>query len=136
MKTLTAAVFLVITLHHVAVGQTTLTLQQCYELARDHYPMIKQHALVQKTAAYSIENASKGRLPQIRIGGQATYQSDVTRIPVEMPGVERLSKDQYRIFGEVSQTLFHGGMVTARKQLEEASAAVETEQVEVDLYQV
>lgn len=119
-----------------AAGQTALTLEQCYERAEANYPLVRQRELIERTGEFSIENAAKGSLPQISIGGQATYQSEVTMIPLEMPGIEPLSKDQYRIFGEVSQTLYNGGLVSARRELEEATAESEERKFEVELYQV
>jgi outer membrane protein TolC len=83
-----------------------------------------------------MENASKGHLPQLTLAGQATYQSDVTRIPIEMPGIVPLDKDQYRIFAEVSQTLYHGGMINDQVRAEGLNAAVDQGQLAVDLYQV
>jgi len=120
----------------LARGQATLTIEECYERAEANYPLIAQRALVEKTRSFSIENAAKGYLPQLAIGGQATYQSDVTQIPLEMPGIEPLDKDQYRIFGEISQTLYHGGMVAELKKTEEMNAATESQKVEVELYQL
>ena len=115
-------------------GQNKLTLDECYERAEKNYPSIRLKELLQKTKQFSIENAANGYLPQITIGGQATYQSEVTQIPVEMPGVEPLSKDQYKIFGEISQTLYHGGVVKHQKQLEELNGIVEEEKLAVELY--
>lgn len=117
-----------------ARSQDTLTVVECYERAEANYPLIAQRGLIEKTGTFTVENASKGYLPQISIGGQATYQSDVTRIPVEMPGVAPLSKDQYRIFGEISQNLYHGGVVREQKRAEEVNAAIESGKLEVDIY--
>src|SRR3989337_3585923 len=82
-------------------AQTTdcVSLEDCYNLARQNYPLIKQQELIQKSKKYSIENISKGYLPQFAINGQATYQSDVTEIPVKLPNttIPSLSKDQYKI---------------------------------------
>ena len=65
-----------------------LSLEKCYQLAEQHYPAAKQKNLIVLTREYSIENARKGYLPQINMAGQATYQSDVTGIPVHFPGVD------------------------------------------------
>jgi len=45
------------------------------------------------------------------VNGQATYQSDVTSIPVKIPGmnIEAPSKDQYKLTAELSQILYDGG---------------------------
>lgn len=135
MKTLSTFIF-VFVLSPIVRGQTTLTLGECYERAEANYPLIRQKQLLRQTAEFSMDNASKGRLPQITLGGQATYQSEVTRIPLEMPGVEPLDKDQYRIFGEISQTLYHGGLVGEQVRAEEMKGQVEEGKLATELYQV
>jgi outer membrane protein TolC len=114
----------------------TLTLEDCYRLARQNYPLLKQKQLISKSKEYSIENASKGYLPQFSINGQATYQSDVTEIPVKIPNttIPTISKDQYKIYTEVNQTIFDGGIIKMQKQSIEANAVVEDQKLEVELY--
>jgi len=65
-----------------------LTFEQAYSLAQQNYPLIRQKQLVQRTATLTIENIDKGFLPQFSISGQATYQSDVTSVPVSIPGIK------------------------------------------------
>ena len=55
-----------------------LNLQKAYDLAQKNYPVTKQSGLIEQTASLTIDNLSKGYLPQITLSGQATYQSDVT----------------------------------------------------------
>jgi outer membrane protein TolC len=120
-----------------AFGQG-LTLDKCHELARQNFPLIKQKELLVKSKDYSVANAHSGFLPQLSLSGQVTYQSDVTKIPISFPGVdiEPLSKDQYRIFGEISQALYDGGTIKQQSATAEANAKVEDERVEVELYKV
>lgn len=122
----------------VQAQDNRLTLNQAYDLARQNYPAIKQKNLVHQTAALTIENLSKGYLPQLTISGQATYQSDVTSVPVEIPGlkIEAPSKDQYKIQAELSQLLYDGGSTAAQKSVQNANALVEDQKAEVDLYKV
>jgi len=115
-----------------------LTLEECYSLAQEHYPLTKQRELISRSMEYSVQNVSKGYLPQLNINGQAGYQSDVTQIPVQLPGMDIpvISKDQYRLYGEVMQTLYDGGQIRRRKQAEAANAMVDMQQLEVELYQL
>src|SRR5690606_21872125 len=78
----------------------SLTIEECYTLAEQNYPLVRQRDLIEKSKGYSIENVLSGNLPQIAINGQATYQSDVTAVPVRIPGqeIEPLSKDQYKLY--------------------------------------
>ena len=119
-----------------AHSQVSLSLEECYARAEENYPLIRQRDLIRRTSAATLENVSRGSWPQVSIGGQATYQSDVTRIPLEMPGVVPLSKDQYRVYAEVSQTVYHGGMVGIQKQNENIGAAVDNQKLSVELYQI
>jgi outer membrane protein TolC len=114
----------------------TLTLEQVCDSARVHYPMTKQKQLVQQTASISIDNLRKSYLPQVNINGQASYQTDVTKISIPVPGIviEPLSKDQYKLTADISQVLYDGGMVKQQQQLQQLNAAVEDQKLEVELY--
>jgi outer membrane protein TolC len=121
-----------------AQDSTTLTLDKAYHLAQENYPLIRQKNLVRQTASLSIENISKGFLPQLNISGQATYQSEVTSVPVKIPGIdiEEPAKDQYKITAELSQLLYDGGATAAQKNVQNVNALVEEQRAEVDLYKV
>jgi len=64
--------------------QAQLTLDECQALARENYPLIKQHGLIEQTTDYSVANAMKAWLPQVSFSAQATYQSDVAAFPDQM----------------------------------------------------
>ncbi|WP_317897589.1 TolC family protein [Aurantibacillus circumpalustris] len=115
-----------------------ITLEECYSLAKQNYPLVKQRDLIHKSKEYSVQNISKGYFPQIAINGQATYQSEVTALPIKLPGVDvpSLSKDQYKIYGEINQPLYDGGMVKQQKRMQEASGVVEEQKLEVELYKL
>lgn len=113
-----------------------LTLEECYRLAKENYPLVKQRSLIEKTSDYNIENIAHGLLPQFNFTGQATYQSAVTKILVKIPGMDipELNKDQYKAYGEVSQLLYDGGITRQQKLLQEANRKVEEQKLEVQFY--
>ena len=115
-----------------------LTLDKAYELARAHYPVIRQSALVKQSADYSIENLQKSFLPQLSLSGQASYQSDVTKVAISLPGfsIEPPSKDQYKVVADLNQLVYDGGLVREQKNLQQLQAAVETQKAEVELYKL
>jgi outer membrane protein TolC len=115
-----------------------LDLQQAYELARKNYPAIKQKELVKRTADISIENLQKGFLPQLSLSGQATYQSDVTEVPIKVPGftIESPSKDQYKVVADVNQLIYDGGSTKQQKVLQHLNATVEDQKIEVEMYKL
>jgi outer membrane protein TolC len=125
---------------HLQAQSRPLTIREAYQLARKNYPMIRQQGLIEKTRDYSVSNAAKGYLPQFTVQGQATYQSAVTefKLPVSIPGVEfpTISKDQYKVYGELNQTIYDGGNVRTQVRSHEANAQVESQKLEVELYKL
>lgn len=115
-----------------------LTLDSAWLLARSHYPVLRDKQLIQKTAQLTLSNLQKGFLPQFTLSGQATYQSDVTRVPVSLPGfqIESPAKDQYKVLADVNQLLYDGGQIKQQKLVQAQSARVEEEKVEVELHQL
>ena len=116
----------------------SLSLQKAYELAEKNYPLIKQRELIKQTSEYSEENLGKGFLPQINLSGHATYQSAVTQVKLPAPGIfiEPLSKDQYRILGDVNQLIYDGGAIKQQKGIQYLSDEVEQQKIEVELYKL
>ncbi len=115
-----------------------LTLADCHKLAEQNYPLIKQRELIAKTAEYTIANIQKGYLPQLSVNGQATYQSEVTAVPIRIIGVKIpiLSKDQYKLYGELDQVVYDGGEISGQKQLQRANEAINQQQLQAELYQL
>ena len=118
--------------------QSPLTLEDAYQQARANYPLIKQKDLIKQTAEINISNLQKGHLPQISLSGQATYQSDVTKIDVSLPGFDfnPPSKDQYKAVADVSQTIYDGGIIKQQKQAAKLTEELEEQRVEVELYKL
>ncbi len=119
-----------------AQSPTRLTLDQCYKLARQNYPLIKQKELLAKSLEFTIANVQSGHLPQVTIGAQATYQSEVTRLPGPAILVEPLSKDQYKVFGEINQNIFDGGLVKSQATIQRANSQIEQQKLEVELFKI
>jgi outer membrane protein TolC len=122
----------------LGLAAQSLSLDSCYALARRNYPLVQQFDLIEKSKELSLENASKGYLPQLAVNGQATYQSEVTSLPISFPGlnVPELSKDQYRLFGEVNQPLTDLLFVKEQQDLIRANSAVESQKIEVELHKL
>ena len=124
-------------------AQETLTIFQCYGLARENYPKIHQYGLINQTEQYQLSNIGKTWLPQLAINAQASYQSDVTELPFNgkqisslLPGTDIpvLSKDQYRIVAQIDQTLWDGGNSQSSKASAKAKAETERKSLESELY--
>lgn len=112
-----------------------LTLEACYRAARENYPLVRQFDLIERTKDFTVENATKSYFPQLGFSGKASYQSDVTKMPFSIPGVEfGLDKDQYQLVLELNQTIWDGGAVRNRKEEARAKSEVQKGQLEVNLY--
>ena len=120
------------------------TLEECQQAAERNYPLIRQYDLIDKTTDLTVANIQKGWLPQISASAQATYQSDVASFPEQFQqlyqqmglDMKGLSKDQYRVGIDVSQTVFDGGMIKSQKIIAREQGKVQAAQNEVNLYQV
>lgn len=112
-----------------------LTLEACYRAARENYPLVRQFDLIERTKDFTVENATKSYFPQLSFSGKASYQSDVTKMPFSIPGVEfGLDKDQYQLVLELNQTIWDGGAVRNRKEEARAKSEVQKGLLEVNLY--
>jgi outer membrane protein TolC len=120
----------------LAQAPNRLTVEECFTLAKNNYPLLKQMDLIEKTREYTIENISKGNLPQFTFYGNASYQSDVTEAPSAAIGIGKISKDQYKIYTEVYQSLTDSRTIKQKKELANANAATEQQKLEVELYKL
>ena len=119
-----------------------LTLDECRQLAREHYPEIRQYDLIRKTESYTLSNAARAWIPQLVLSAQATWQTDVPNFPdeltsmlawqgVEIPGLEQ---DQYKVALELNQTIWDGGKSAADRRIARAEAAEQRTAADVELY--
>ncbi len=124
-------------------GFAQITIEECYRKAQANYPLIKQYDLIEKTREYNLSNANKGYLPQIMFSAKATWQSDVTQLPVDFSrlgihgmSVPALSRDQYGATIEVNQTLWDGGAIESQKDGIRTASEVEKKNNEVNIYSI
>jgi outer membrane protein TolC len=119
-------------------AQEKIFLDSCYAWARSNYPNLKQAGIRNEITGLQKENIKANYLPQISLNGQATYQSDVTgiNIPQSNISIPRPSKDQYKAFAEIQQSIWDGGLTAANIRLEEAILLNHLNQLEVELYRL
>ncbi|MEZ4911540.1 MAG: hypothetical protein R2774_11855 [Saprospiraceae bacterium] len=89
----------------VGIGQKTVTLESCLQSYDMHSPYKMQSAAIEDIAKTKMDLYNTSLRPQASVIGQATYQSDVTGIPINIPGINPLSKDQYRAYLDVNQSI-------------------------------
>ena len=120
----------------LATAQETLTLEECYELAHKNYPLAKQSTLIRQKSVLEIESVNKAKLPKVDLNAQATYQSEVIGLPIAIPGMEPINKDQYRATLDINQNIYNGGTINANARVKAAQSKTQQQQVEVNLYQL
>lgn len=120
------------------LAQEAVTLEQCRIWARENNPVLKQLELYQQILALKTENNATSYLPQVNLNGQATYQSDVTKVDISIPNMKipSVGKDQYKLYLDFKQTIWDGGISKAKAAIDQAENAGNLQQTEVELYQV
>ena len=135
---------LILSLMILPMMVTAQTLEECQQAAERNYPLIRQYGLIEKTTELTVANIQKGWLPQVSASAQATYQSDVVAFPEQMQSVYQqmglnmkgLTKDQYRVGIDVSQTIYDGGTISSQKAVAREQGKVQAAQNEVNIYNV
>ncbi|MDO1499168.1 hypothetical protein Q2T40_02395 [Winogradskyella maritima] len=60
-------------------------------------------------------------MPQFNLDAQATYQSEVTEVPIPNLDINSLNNDQYRATLTANQLLYNGGRIKASQELQNSS---------------
>ncbi|MGM0625918.1 MAG: TolC family protein [Bacteroidota bacterium] len=137
-KLLSISVFLL--LAGMLSAQNFMSLDTCYARLERNYPLMKNAALVSKAVDLKLKSLNTNYLPQLSLGGQASWQSDVPEINLgidnpmfdfDMPEVP---KDQYKLNAELSQVIWDGGATSAAREIESAAARLEKQNLRVTLY--
>jgi len=117
-------------------SQQQITLDGCYNLLANNYPLVKQSELFEQQNELEVDAIATEKLPQLILSAQATYQSEVIEVPIPNSGIEPLNKDQYRATLSINQLIYNGGKIDATSNLKVAQLETKKQQVEVSLYQL
>lgn len=132
----TITIFFLLFLSFNAFAQKTLTIDKCYLSARLNYPTLKQKPFNDSLSGYKLNNYDIGYLPKISFGAQVSYQSDVTKLNINVPFINMpdINKDRYQITMGVNQLIYDGGNINSFKDIEKNSLQVDQQKIEVELY--
>lgn len=123
-----------------AFSQTVRSLDECLTAADAYLPLTRQTPLIEASNRAAQTNLKRNYWPQISLNGQATWQTDVTSLPIKisLPGFEvpTISQDQYRLTLEVAQTIWDGGQNSGLRAVQESQTGVELQKVAVDRFNV
>lgn len=117
-------------------GQAVLSLDDCYNLLDKNYPLAQQKALLEKQNKIDLEVINKAYLPQFEVSVKATYQSDVTAVPIHIPGVNIPipNKDQYRATLTANQLIYQGGLIETQTKAKILESEIKQSAVTISLY--
>ncbi len=121
-----------------ASGQE-LSLDSCQSWARKNHPLLRQEGIIDEISQLHQQNIQSLNLPQFDLTVKGSWQSDVTKVTLAIPGFagpEPLAKDQYRAYLDIKQKLYDGGMVKKQEELEEARRQVSRQETETELYKI
>lgn len=121
-----------------------ITMSQCVDKALANYPLIKKYDLIASTCNIELSDINKSWLPHISTYAQGTVQNVVPSFPKTLSGVldqmgqpmEGLSKFQYKVGVDVSQTIWDGGVSKAQREMKRATAETQKDALDVELYAV
>jgi len=123
-------------------AQDTLTLETCYRMVEQTFPLADQIDLLAGSHDLKVKNLNKNWLPTVSVNGQVSYQSDVTKVEITLssplPSLDmpQLSKDWYKATLDVSQAIWDGNITSYQKKLEEMDLEVNQTNVRAELYQL
>lgn len=137
MKKITLIVLFIFTVNHLK-AQDQLGLEECYNLVTKNFPTAKQSEYYATKNALDLDVIKTDKLPKVDFSAQATYQSDVTHMPISIPNstVEPPNKDQYKATVTVNQLIYSGGLINASEKAKTEELKTQQKQVEVNLYQL
>lgn len=138
MKRVIELIFIGMLIVQVAWGQQPVSLEDCQQWAREYHPLLQQKELYEQMGTLKLENNETNKLPQVDLNAQATYQTDVTEVGIALPNVAipGQAKDQYKMYLDVKQSIWDGGLTKANAILEQARTETNLQAVEVELYQL
>ncbi len=120
-------------------GQTpdSLSLELCLKTAERRSPLHDEIALSEESLVYKLKNLGTNWFPALGTNAQAQYNSETVdfsglmeNLPVSVPAIPL---DQYKVWADINQQIYDGGMTKAQKSIEKASNQADVHQVEAAL---
>ncbi len=122
---------LLITYNLIAKSQDTINIWNCFQQAEIHHPLFRQQEINDKSSELDRLNITKSWFPSVSLDGQATYQSDVVGF-----GNFTSPHDQYKIYLDINQQLYDGGISKSRKNMEESNLDINQQKVKLEFHDI
>jgi outer membrane protein TolC len=113
-------------------------IQLCYQKATENYPLIKQKGMINEAGNLKIRSLNSNYLPQLTINAQLSYQSDVTKLAINIPfvNIPENSKDMYKASLDINQLIWDGGSISGQRKVENISTQNEQQNLETEIYKL
>lgn len=115
-----------------------LDINQCHDMARQQYPLIKQYGLLEKSEAYTLSNAMKAFLPEVKFSFGANGFTDPISSSPKTDAMGMGDMKNYLLNGsiQINQLIYDGGAISAQRKLTKAQAETDKKQLDVRLYEI
>ncbi len=117
--------------------ENMIHLQDCYDQMMNNYPLSRESEIYSNMSGLKMKNLKTGWLPQAEFKAQATYQSDVIDIEIDIPfggiDIPQAEKDQYKTTIDINQLIYDWGRIKSAKQVENAELKINQQNNRVEL---
>lgn len=127
-------------------NEQKVTIESILANTKKHYPLSQNKELLEHIKDLELTRLKMRFIPQIRLNGKATYQSDVTKLPFTSQTLSQiagtnidykpLNRDQYNINVEISQPIFDSLNLWANSALVQTQHKKEQAHLESSLYNI
>lgn len=118
-----------------SLSTQAITLKESLQMTHDNYPAIRQYQLIEQTRDFTLENASKGWLPQVSASAGAYAFTNPIKSNEQ---IARMGIDFKNYMANASvtirQNLYDGGEIAAQKEVTSAQSEVQKHQLHVSMY--
>lgn len=115
-----------------------VSLDSCRKLALARHPLAAAEQMYHDIYALKESALSKNYLPQATLSGQASWQSEVTSLPIKIPNVNipQLPNDNYRLSLDINQLIWDGGATQKQKAADESAMQLSLAETGIDLQRI
>ncbi|MEW5847020.1 MAG: TolC family protein [Bacteroidota bacterium] len=117
-------------------GQETVTLSGLLKGMEQWNRLYRVTSATDSVYGLRKANIKVNYLPKVDFNAEATWQSDVTKVNISVPGISipMPDKDNYKLTVDLSQLIWDGGATKTMQQMEEENRKIEQNRVESEIY--
>lgn len=135
-KTLSILLITLLFTNCVKAQPQMLTLDECLAAAMKNHPLSAQNEIYTQSSKLQQQNIENGKLPQLNLNGQASYQNEVVALALQVPGFSapEIPKAQYKVSLDANQLIYGGGSIGAQLNIEDYSRQINQLNNSAELY--